>query len=264
MTGDPLHSLTGTRDNAGTLHRVTGLGHVPLTVPRRIGEILREPVLLGAAGGGVLSLLSAAVPRGAGGGGRRARARRRSASSAAAGLPILGRYLLLPASILAIFAAAGVLGWLALDRDDPHRRPWQAFGALTVVALIAFAPGQVTRIRQERDALRIQEGIQSDLAALVGHGRLADACRPVTVPNRRPIPLLALWLGERPTTIRSAQDGPPRRGADLVTATPQVAHDYILDPRDLDRRLPPPPAGFAVQARNASWILLTRGCGADG
>ncbi|MEA2303869.1 MAG: hypothetical protein QOH43_1149, partial [Solirubrobacteraceae bacterium] len=44
VTGDPLHSLTGTRDNAEALQRVTGLGEVPLTVPRRIGEILREPV----------------------------------------------------------------------------------------------------------------------------------------------------------------------------------------------------------------------------
>jgi hypothetical protein len=39
-----------------------------------------------------------------------------------------------------------------------------------------------------------------------------------------------------------------------------VAKDYILDPRDLDRRIPPPPAGFAVRSRNASWVLLTRGC----
>jgi hypothetical protein len=263
VTGDPLHSLTGTRDNAATLQRVTGLQHVPLTVPRRIGEILREPVLLGAAGGGVLSLLwlRSRVALGAAVGVLGLVA---FCVLAAAGLPILGRYLLLPATILAIFGAAGVLGWLALDRRDPRRRPWQAFGALTVLVLLAFAPSQVHRIHQERDALRIQQGIQSDLAAIVGHGHLADACRPVTVPNRRPIPLLALWLGEPPTAIRSAQDGPPRRGADLATANAQVAHDYILDPRDLDRRLPPPPASFARRAHNASWVLRTAGCSPAG
>jgi hypothetical protein len=228
-------------------------------VPRRIGEILREPVLLGAAGGGVLSLLwlRSRVALGAATGVLGLIA---FCVLAAAGLPILGRYLLLPATILAIFGAAGVLGWLALDRRDPRRRPWQAFGALTFLVLLAFAPSQVHRIHQERDALRIQQGIQSDLAAIVGHGHLADACRPVTVPNRRPIPLLALWLGEPPTAIRSAQDGPPRRGADLATANAQVAHDYILDPRDLDRRLPPPPASFARRAHNASWVLRTAGC----
>jgi hypothetical protein len=259
VTGDPLHSLTGTRDNAEALQRVTGLGEVPLTVPRRIGEILREPVLLGAAGGGLLSLLwlRSRVALGAAVG---VLALVAFCVLAAAGLPILGRYLLLPASILAIFGAAGALGWLALPRRDPRRRPWQAFGVLTAIALLAFAPGQVTRIRQERDALRIQEGIQSDLASIVGHGRLSPTCRPITVPNRRPIPLLALWLDEQPTAIRSAQDGAPRHGAYLVTANATVAKDYILDPRDLDRRIPPPPAGFAVRSRNASWVLLTRGC----
>ena len=52
VTGDPLHSLTGTRDTAQRLQRITGLDEVPGTVPRRLGEILREPVLFGAAGGG--------------------------------------------------------------------------------------------------------------------------------------------------------------------------------------------------------------------
>ncbi len=102
LTGDPLHSLLGTRDTAAELARVTGLQNVPLTMPRRLGEILREPVLVGAAGGGVLALWLL---------------RRRAALGAVtgvvavgafcvlatAGLPILGRYLLLPAAILAIF-----------------------------------------------------------------------------------------------------------------------------------------------------------------
>ena len=57
ITGDPLASLTGTRDTAETLHRVRGLRHVPEIVPRRIGEIVRIPVLIGAAGGGVMALL---------------------------------------------------------------------------------------------------------------------------------------------------------------------------------------------------------------
>src|SRR4051794_32766102 len=49
VTGDPLHSLLGTRGTAQTLERITGLGAVPGTAPRRLGEILREPVLFGAA-----------------------------------------------------------------------------------------------------------------------------------------------------------------------------------------------------------------------
>src|SRR5919197_944038 len=98
VAGDPLHSLLGTRGNAQTLERITGLREVPLTAPRRLGEILREPVLFGAAGGGLLALAYL-----------RDRARLGAAGGvvsilafcvlAAAGLPILGRDLLLPAAI---------------------------------------------------------------------------------------------------------------------------------------------------------------------
>lgn len=256
LTGNPLHSLTDTQDNAEALGRVTGLSNLPGTVPRRLGEILRAPVLLGAAGGGVLALLWL-----------RERARLGTAIGVAsllafsvlagAGLPILGRYLLLPATILTLFAAAGVLGWLALPPEDPRRRPWQAFGALTVVALLAFTPAQVDRITSLRRALDVQTGIQADLRALVAE---APACRPISVPNRRPIPLLALWLDERPQTFETAQEAPPAQGILLQPATRQVAEDYILDARDRDGSVPAPPAGFVRRDANASWLLLTRGC----
>ncbi len=256
ITGNPLHSLTDTQDNAEALDRVTGIANVPGTVPRRLGEILREPVLLGAAGGGVLALLWL-----------RERVRVGVAIGvlglaafcvlAAAGLPILGRYLLLPASVLAIFGAAGVLGWLALPAGDPRRRPWQAFGALVAVTLVVFAPGQVDRITWLRAALDRQEQIQGDLSDLVAGDRVPCA---ITVPNRRPIPLLALWLDRRPQELATAQEGAPARGAYLQPATPEVASDYILDPRDRDRRVAPPPAGFRQAAGNASWRLLTREC----
>ena len=161
LAGDPLHSLLGTRDNAEVLQRKTGLAAVPGTVPRRLGEILREPGLLGATAGGILVLAlmrkRAALPIAAG-----------FVSIAAfcvlagAGLPILGRYLLLPAALLAVFCGAGAFGWLQLERDDPWRTRWMAIGAVVLVAFAVFAPGQVKRVddlrasmgTQERDPLR--------------------------------------------------------------------------------------------------------------
>lgn len=259
VTGDPLHSLIGTRDNAQTLRRVTGLGEVPATVPRRLGEILREPVLFGAAAGGILSLLWL-----------RDRVRLGAVTGvlslvaftvlAAAGLPILGRYLLAPAAILCVFAAGAIGGWAQLPRGDRRRRPWLAAAGITVALLAAFAPSQVGRIGDLRRALRIQSHIQDDLSALVRDGALSGDCAPVTVPNRRPIPLLALWLDARPTTIGSAQDGAPARGTFVTPANARVAKDYILDPRDLDRSVPAPPLGFAYTGANASWRVLSEGC----
>jgi len=249
LTGDPLHSLSGTRASAETLGRVTGLQHVPATVPRRIGEILREPVLLAAAGGGVLAL---ALHRD-----RRIRLACWTGVAAilafcvlaAAGLPLITRYLLLPAALLAIFAAAGVFGWMDLRRGA-QRTWWARFAALAVIVLLVFVPDQARRIDRLGSALARQEAIQGDLADVVRDGL---ACRPVTVANRRPIPLLALWLKTNPAQIVDAQRGLARRGTYLAPRTAQVARDYILDKRDRDRRVPAAPVAFRTLRANASW-----------
>jgi len=254
LTGDALHSLTGTRDNAEQLGRVTGLQNVPLTLPRRIGEILREPVLLAALGGGIMALAW-----------HRDRRTRLGAVAgllavaafcvlALAGLPIITRYVLLAATLLAIFAGAGAFGWLDM-RHGVQRTWWARFGALALAGLALYVPSQAARIDRLGDALSRQEAIQGDL------GRVAVnsvPCRPLTVPNRRPIPLLALWLKLEPGAIADAKTQPPQRGTYLVPRTPKVASDYILDRRDRDRLVPPPPAGFRKVGGNASWIATSR------
>jgi hypothetical protein len=254
LTGDPLHSLTGTRDNAELLGRVTGVQHVPTGVPRRLGEILREPVLLAAAGGGLLALAW-----------RRDRRVRLGASAgllavaafcvlAAAGLPIITRYLLLTATLLAIFAGAGAFGWLDL-RSGRERTWWARFAAVALVALLAFVPSQVHRIDRLDAALARQEAIQGRLGDLVEGEQPQE---PVAVPNRRPIPLLALWLELDPRAIADAQAGIPLSGSYLVPATAQVARDYILDRRDRDKRIPPPPAGWMLAEQNDAWRWYAR------
>jgi hypothetical protein len=253
VTGAPLHSLTGTRDTAQRLQRITGLDDVPGTVPRRLGEILREPVLFGAAGGGLLALafLRQRVALGAAAG---VAALVAFCVLAAAGLPILGRYLLAPAAILAVFCGAGAFGWAELPRDHPWRRWWAVFGALTLVGLVVFIPPQVDRIGNLRDALRIQDGIQDDLHELTPR----FPCTPVTVPNHRPVPLLALWLDVGPERIAVAQEQRPRSGTYVVPSSRRVARQYILDPRDVDPRIPPPPVGFRPVGANASWRAFAR------
>ncbi|MGI8728947.1 MAG: hypothetical protein ACR2LK_02970 [Solirubrobacteraceae bacterium] len=254
LTGNALHSLTGTRDNAAVLGRVTGLENVPATLPRRIGEVLREPVLLAAAGGGVLALIWHRDRRTRLGAAAGVLAVAAFCVLAAAGLPIITRYVLPASALLAIFAGAGAFGWMDLRRGA-RRTWWARFGALALILLALYVPAQAQRIDSLGDALSRQSAIQGDLGRIVRGGL---QCRPLAVSNRRPIPLLAFWTRLDPGSIVDAQSGVPPRATYLLPRTREVARDYILDKRDLDRRVAPAPAGFRILRRNASWIAADR------
>jgi hypothetical protein len=262
ITGNPLHSLTGTRDTAAALGRITGLQHVPTTLPRRLGEILREPVLLGAAVGGALSLWRLRSRRGVVlGAAAGVLAVVAFCVLAAAGLSILTRYLLLPATILVIFAAAGVFGWLELPRADAWRARWIALAALIAVAMLAFVPSQVDRLRATRAALVTQTKILDELHDLTVENL---ACEPtaITLPNRRAVPQMALWLDLRPRMVFSAQElgRYPASARAFAPVSRAVADQFVLDARDKDRTLPRPPAGYRTPTAHGRYWDLYGGC----
>jgi hypothetical protein len=250
VTGNPLHSLTGTRSTAEDLGRVTGLQHVPTTLPRRLGEILREPVLFGAAVGGVLSLWRLRTRGPLLGAAAGVLAVAAFCVLATAGLSILTRYLLLPATILAIFAAAAICGWTLLPREDPWRQRWAALGLITALGCVAFIPSQVERLRSTRSALVTQTRILDDLHELVDLYSLVYCEPAVTVPNRRAVPQVALWTGIRPGEIRSAQETGRWTNPSIVPTSQKVAEEFVLDAHDKDRRLPPfpPPRDYYDEA----------------
>jgi hypothetical protein len=259
VTGDPLWSLTDTREGAQELGRVTGLQNVPVTAPRRLGEILREPVLAGAVAGFALAVAFL-----------RDRVRLLVAAGlvalaafcvlAAAGLPILGRYLFLPAVLLAILCGAGAFAWQDLPPEHPWRRRAQVIGILVVILQIPFVPAQVDRIRDLSAALEIQTEIRDDLHDLATRPPLENGCQPLAVPNHRPVPLLALWLDRPPVRILSAQLVQTRSGQYLDPATDRVLRNFTLDRRDPKRLTAEIPAGFTKVAANRSWVLYER-CG---
>ena len=256
ITGDPLWSLTNTRHTAETLGRVTGIANVPEYIPRRIGEILRPPVLAGAALGGVLSLLWL---------------RRRAllgavagvlavvvfAAFATVGLPIDTRYAFLAAAILCVFAGAGACGWMCLPRGDPRRRWWMAGGALVVVALLAYAPSQYRSAHTELGKLARQHRIEDDLLALVDSHAINLRCGPIGVPNHAPVPLLALYLETSPGNIVSPEAGHIASGVYVDPASREVEEDYVLDLHDPVEH-PSVPPGFTESAANRSWLIFKR------
>jgi hypothetical protein len=254
VTGDALWSLTNTRHTAHTLGRVTGIANVPQYIPRRIGEILRPPVLAGAALGGVLSLMW-----------MRARALTAAlagvlavlvfAALASAGLSINTRYAFPASAILCVFCGAGAFGWMRLARGHPVRRWWLAGAAALLAWLAASTPGELRSAERELDKLGRQEQIQNDLLALVHTHALTLHCGPVGVPNHAPVPLLALYLKTTPRRIVNAQLGPISSGQYLDPAGRQVEADFVLDPHDPHVQVSVP-RGFSLLRANRSWRLF--------
>jgi hypothetical protein len=256
VTGHPLWSLTNTRHIARALDRITGIGNVPEYIPRRIGEILRPPVLVGAALGGVLSLLllrRRALPGALAG----LVAVVVFALFAAAGLPINTRYAFLAATILCVFCGAGVFGWTSLPWGDPRRRWWMAGGALVLVGLLASTPAQYRSAHRELDKLAHQQRIQDDLLQLVENRSITLACGPVGVPNHAPVPLLALYLSTSPRNVQNAQVDRVSFGEYVDPASKDVEESYVLDPHDPHEPVTVPP-GFTEVHANRSWFVFQR------
>jgi hypothetical protein len=257
-TGDPLYSFTGTRDTVETLGRETGAVDLVVYGPRRLGEVLREPGLLGAAGGLLLglaflrrrSLLGAAAA---------VLAAAAFAVLAIAGLAIIPRYLLLTAAVLSVFCALGLLGWRLLSDGHPWRGRWRAFAALTAVLFVVFAPSQIDRVSDLRDSIATQDRIGDDLTALADEGAFAAGCDPISVPNHRLVPILALALERTPSAIiSSSEQRQPRRGYFVAPASKEVEDDFVLDPNDPRRLITGVPPGFELAERNASWEIYER------
>ena len=256
--GSPTYSFTGTRETVETLERQTGPVDLVLYGPRRLGEVLQWPGMVGAAGGVVLGL---------------ALLRRRSSVGVAAavlalggfailgsaGLAIIPRYTMLAAAILAVFAALALLGWRLIDREHPWRRPWQAFAAIVALMFVVWGPNQYDLVHRVDIDLTNQSRVESDLGELAGSGAFEPLCLPISVPNHRAVPRLAFDLDVRPSRIvSSSEQRQPRRGYFLEPASPFVVHNFILDPNDPARFKVAVPAGFREVARNDSWVLYRR------
>ncbi|HWH19364.1 MAG TPA: hypothetical protein VN671_02430, partial [Solirubrobacterales bacterium] len=267
-TGNPLYSLTGTQETVESLKRQTGPVDLVLYGPRRLGEVMQWPGMIGGFGGLVLGFIFL---------------RRRSALGivavvlallafaflAAAGLAIIARYTMLAGAILSIFFALALLGWRLVDKSNPYRRWWQVFAGIVLLMVLVWLPNQWNLDKQVHTDLTNQGQIENDLSDLVDEGAFSPDCGPIAVPNHRAVPRLAFGLEVKPTDIVSASEavsGEEKKGLEeagywVEPASPFVIHNYILDPNDTTKfKDLEPPAGFKEVARNESWVIYSR-CG---
>jgi hypothetical protein len=264
VTGDPLWSLHGTGDLARELERPTGLDNLPEILPRRLGENLRLPELIAAVLGFAFGM---------------AWLRRRTLLPAALAvlngltfcvfaafeLPLLGRYLFLAGSMLALFAGLAAFGWLTVDQGHPWRLRWLVLGLAVLGAMLAFAPSQANRLSDLRQDIRARDRIQADLLDLArspAGEKALEQCGPIYVPNHRPVPVLAYWTGRRPREIVPNFGEPAVNGVFVEPANAEVERLSILDPRDpAERRARGrPPQYRRLLAANGSWRIWSGAC----
>lgn len=271
-TGSAFYSFTGTRETVDTLERDTGPLDVIIYGPRRLGEVLQWPGMVGAFVGIVFCALT--MPRRMAIGAVAAvLALVAFALMGASGLAIIPRYTMLAAAILAIFAATSVLGWRLIPRDNRWRGPWKVAAALVVLLYLAWLPNQYDLLHKVDRDLTDQSLVERDLEALVDDGGFsvlesqdsesADACLPISVPNHRAVPRLAFWLDIRPSDVVSvaAAKEQPETGYFLAPAREFTVENFILDPGEPGRATTKPPPGFELTAENRSWKLYST-CGA--
>lgn len=250
LAGDALFSFQGTRAGTERLERPTGPDALLTIAPRRIGEILRIEVLAGAVAGALL-LLRGSVPQAKVLAAATAAAAAAFALVAIGGLPVIVRYLLPLGAAGCLACAYALTGWRA-ERSIPIGRAWIAGTAVLLVGIVALAPAQARRLDRLSAGLHAQETTVAELEALVKRA----PCGPIAVPNRRAVPLVALWTDRPAGSVITTQDqGVPARGSYLVPASEAAAKAFILDARDRDRSIPPPPAPYEELDRTTKWVL---------
>jgi len=260
FAGDALYSLTGTQDTVDTLERETGIAGLVTEGPPRLGEVVREPVLLGGAVGIGLAAtalrdrsrlpLAAVLIAGAA-----------FALLALGGLAVITRYLLLTGTLISIFCALGVLGWMLLERGDRARVVSLVAAGVVGLLVVFFVPAQAERLDDLQRNIAEQDRIQAELRDLAGE--IQPDCAPVQAPNTRPVPMLALWLDQRPSEILPGVEEIEQRpfeGYAFVPASSQIAKDFELDPNDPGAIPDPevPPVRSMPEAENRSWLLFAR------
>jgi hypothetical protein len=254
VSGDPLHSLHGTRELAEQLARPRSGTVAPLLVPFYVRAILGDAI---AWGGALVALAFAwtSPPRS------------RAALAAlgtgllgfgvlgVAGLPLLARYLLMPAAVLAVLCAVGIAGEVPL-RDARARVAVAVALGLAVAIGVPATLHDLSRTRTRDQELR---AVQGSLADFVDRSRLAErmgTCGPLSAPSYRLIPLLARDLGAAPATVVAASPSRQPTAGLLVLPASTRAGEALTGAGDIESPLLTPPPGFRRVPGTADWALF--------
>ena len=222
VSGDPLYSLTKTREVAGEFKRDRGPIEAIKLIPDYIGA--NEKIVNVAAGGlGAVSALWLL----------RARAALPLAlmaigvavflAIAAAGLSVIPRYLAIPSILFNLGVAFAFTAWLVVEQPRA-RRPAQVL-AVIALALVAWrTPSYFKDFQKLNGQTNFVKNQHRDLEAVLDDHRvvpLLESCRPITTPTHSAIPVIRFLTGLPKDALEAsiAQDRPPSRGVLLIGET---------------------------------------------
>ena len=254
VTGNALHSLQGTRDLAAQLERPRGLG----TALREFVPSLRELVgdLPTAAAAVAIAVLLAS-------GARRAVPALATAALgvlaflviAGAGLPVLLRYLLIPACLMAVFAAGGLVTAARTARSGRAGIAGVIAALAIGVLLFSSIPDTVRSLDDARAFTRLRGNVHRDLRAIAADARFRAAaarCPAIRIPDFRSRPVLLLDVSLAPSRLSVGNLADGERGLVLTYATDTAAFAFNLGaPGEVRRQAAP--AGSRPIAANGSW-----------
>jgi hypothetical protein len=260
ITGQPLHSLHGTKTLAGEVNR----RRPPLTIPSRTAWYFKLLLLWPLAAGVPIGLVFAWQ-----------HARRRLTLLVATavaltlwivltsivGLSLIQRYLVTPGALLAIVYGLGALGWLRL-RPDQGRQPWKVIGLIALALSVAYIPAQVSKLHSIKNTMNREGRNYSDLR-LVGDSpavrtKFEQCGSRISTIGHKAMPDLRYWL-----------DGPPK-SIDLVEGSKTKVGPLMLEPRatkqmwGFDRqhfaKVKPPPGYTRIYANHSWAVYAAAGC----
>ena len=222
VTGEPLYSLTSTREVSGEFGRNRGLVDAIAHIPEYSGGNDRS-VTVGVGGLGMLLAVyvlrrRAALPLALGGLGVLT-----FLIIAAAGLSVIPRYMTIPSLLLSLCVAVALGGWTLVDGRTPRR---VAIGIAIVSALVLCwrAPYYYRDFSKLADQASFIEAQHTGLKRILDAPRVVPAlqrCRPITVPSHSAIPVIRYETGLPKEAIEAsiAQRRPPRSGLLLIGRT---------------------------------------------
>ncbi len=269
VTGDPLYSLTSTREVAGQFGRQRSPLEALLLLPDFLGG---NEKIVNVAAGGLGGVLATVLLR------RRAALPLALAlvgmavflAIAAVGLSVIPRYLLIPSLVFNMCVAAALVGW-TLARDRRVRAGAIALAVLAL-ALVAFRTPSYARdfaklnaqavfVREQH--LQLEEILERpEVVALLGR------CGPITVPTHSTVPVVRFHTGLDKGALEASinQTEPPSRGllvvSDFFNFEPDAARSTSGVSQRSARRWWSnyPLAGFERVAENDRWAVYAR-CG---